>query len=452
MVGILASVGTAVVTGLASGVASKISGEATGWVLDEIFGDPNDEQAQAIEKLGMQLTQVADAVAAMDRELKTDMKMIQAELKAIEQEQLYIAWEIRDNDLQNYITQINVQYNRFIEYAGNPQTTSQQEVTNLVEEILNTNNGAAVVMAQINTLLTGSGSNKSVLQLYTEMIAPLIMDGKQSCYSALDGYFNYYVNAAYAQQRALYLLVEAYHQQNNDPVAQEQRISYQNFVKSQEIPFVSSIDMMLRQELKGGIRQTSDYRSFSLDYCKGLQDYSGQAFYSGHYNPTPARAKAERILTNSLCLKSTDNRLVVWMIYPTLSDCYPHYPQKDFDGLDVLVSVAGNPSAHGISPDYSDIVAIVADDNPGYDYYNKQHKFKRMVYQNLPGGSYVLKDMNNTQGLDPVDGSNQQINYFEAPKYLAYQMILNTTVQGNFMDFSVYADRRNAVYGYSYTP
>jgi hypothetical protein len=432
MTGILAAVGTAVVTG----VASKIGGEAAGWALSEIFSGPDSEQAQEIKNLGVQLDQVAEAVSAMRLELKNDMNYIQEELREIKEEQLYIAWEVRDNDLQEYITQINVQYKRFSDYANNPKETSKLEVSNIVEDILNTNNGAANAMAQIHTILIGSGKDKGVLQLYSDMIEPVIMSGKQSCYTALDSYFNYYIDAAYAQQRALYLLIEAFHQQENNPLAKSQRINYQKFVKSQEIPFLSTIDKMLRQEIK-------EERNI-LEYSKAVQDYSGQGYYAAHYNPTQPRAKAERILANSLCLDVTQKRLVVWMIYPTLSSGGVLYDKRDFDGLTINVCIAGNESSSGISPSYSHIVTTIEGYTGGtlYDLYTTDHKYKRMVFEDLPGGSYGLKDMNDIPGLEPVDGSNQKVDYFQDPKYLNYQMIINDTQKSNFMDFSVYADRR----------
>ena len=161
MVGILAAVGTAVVTGLVSGAASEVGGSAAGWVLGEIFGSPDTSQADAIKDLGDQLDSIASAVDALTIQLADDMKLIEKELQAIKQGQLYINWEIRDNDLQQYISRLNVQYKTFLTYAANPESTSQQEVTNLVEEILDTNQGAKVVIAEINALLVGGGASSS---------------------------------------------------------------------------------------------------------------------------------------------------------------------------------------------------------------------------------------------------------------------------------------------------
>ncbi|GAB4393006.1 MAG: hypothetical protein Tsb0032_10750 [Kiloniellaceae bacterium] len=453
MIGILAAIGTAVATGLAGGAAKKAGGAAAGWVLEEIFGDPDEEQVQAIEQLGDQLTSVQNAVAALGEELSRDMDLIQKELKEIKLEQLYIAWQTVDNDLQQYITQLDVQYGRFLGYAASPKTTTKEEVTELIDEILNTNNGAAVVMAQINKLLIGSESAKGALQLYSEMVQPLVRDGKQSCYAAIRNYFNYYVTAAYAQQRALYLLVEAFHEDGNDTLAQRQRDGYQAMVKSQEIPFVSVVDTLLHEEMLGGIQLVDGHTLYTYDYVHALQDYSAQGFYDGTYSPTEVRAEAEELLTASLCLAPDHNRLVLWMVYPPLDMGYAQLKGKNFNNVDVQVRDAGNASAPGISASYSNVVIINrSNGEKGPRNYVRDHSFKRMVFEDLPGGSYVMKDENGQNGLDPVASSNEaRTAYFQTPKYLTYQMVLNTEAQGAFMDFEVYANNLTRMRALTYS-
>lgn len=443
MIGILAAIGTEIVKGLAGGIAQEVGGQAAGWALSKIFGGDSGE-TEAIQQLSDQLTQVANEVAQMDEEMQEWFGIIQEELIAIQQQQLYIAWQIRDNDLQGYITTLNVMYDRFISYTNNPATTSKDQISNLVDDILDTNDGAAVIIAQISNILVGSGSDKGALQLYTEMSETLVANGKQSCYKTIDDYFNYYINAAYAQQTALYLLIEAFHQQNNDPLAQQQRILYRNYVKSQEIPFVANVEKILRQQLAVLHKGSSIYDSngFSWTTVNALQDYSGQAYYNSYdyYKPTSVRNIAEQILLYSLCLEKGSNRIVVYMIWPTLSTDGMLYGNKEFD--DIPIFIKNNETEEEITTSYSDVVQTIAKDQEEhtYDCYNTEHKFKRIVYQDVPYGTYTLKDINNTPGLEPVDGSNQSINYFQDPMYLSYKMTINSFVQGSFMDFSVYAD------------
>lgn len=452
MVGILAAVGTAVVTGLVSGAASEVGGSAAGWVLGEIFGSPDTSQADAIKDLGDQLDSIASAVDALTIQLADDMKLIEKELQAIKQGQLYINWEIRDNDLQQYISRLNVQYKTFLTYAANPDSTSQQEVTNLVEEILDTNQGAKVVIAEINALLVGGGasSSKGVLQLWSEMTEPLIKSGKMSCYAALETYFQYYVASAYAQQRALYLVIEAYHQSGNDPAAQEARRTYQDYVKSQEIPFVQNIDAMLRMQLETAPQPNKSIEKYNFDYIRALQEYSCCGFWSSAYTPSMSRARAERIITNSMCLDESKNRLVIWMIYPPVKTGGTDIPKTiNFSNVSVEVQAAGNDVGLSYPSAYSN--DIVTKPEPGLyldrDYFKQAHIARRMVFEDLPAGSYVMKDKNGQDGLTPVAGSGfEGTRYFQDPKYLSHQMILNSTVKGGFLDFLVYPDAKGDVY------
>lgn len=441
MAGILLAVGTAVATGLASGIAKTVGGEAAGWVLSEIFGSPDNKEADEIKALGKELDSVEAAVKAVSVQISKDTAEILEELKVINQQQLYTAWEVRDNDLQQYITRLNVQYTRFLQYAAAPKTTSRQDVDNLVSEILDTNNGAGVVMAEIKTLMVGSGRDKGVLALWSQMVEPLIADGTMDHVDALNAYLSYYITAAYAQQRALYLLVEAYHKQNNDPVAEQQRVQYRQFVRAQELPFLGNIERMLRAELKGGEVRESSGIGHTYGYITALQEYSACGFYRIGYNPTQVRNRAERILANSLCLGPDESRVVVWMIYPPLTP-YPHYGKNlDFNTVDVPIVEASNPHGEGIRPSYADVLETHGG-KMSYDWYNSPHSFKRMVYENVTPGSYVMKDLNGRNGLDPVNGSNQETDYFQAPIYLGHQLIVNEVAKIAFMDFGVYVDRR----------
>ncbi|WP_299749194.1 hypothetical protein [uncultured Tateyamaria sp.] len=405
--------------------------------------------------MGDQLDSIASAVDVLTKQLTDDMKLIEKELKAIEQGQLYNAWQIRDNDLQQYIARFNVQYKTFLTYAANPDSTSQQEVTNLVEEILDTNEGAKVVISEVNTLLVGGGgtsSSKGVLQLWSEMIEPLIKNGKMSCYTALETYFQYYVASAYAQQRALYLVIEAYHQSGNDPAAQEQRRTYQDYVKRQELPFVQNIDAMLRMQLAGGVNRNPTQLSYDFDYVKALQEYSSGGFWAGAYTPSASRARAERIITNSMCLAEGKNRLVIWMTYPPLMHGGHNLPKTiDFSNVSVEVQAASNDVGVSYPPAYID--DIVTKPGPGLveppNYFEQAHSARRMVFEDLPGGSYVMKDRNGQDGLAPISGSNTDKRYFQDPKYLSHQMILNGTVRGACMDFGIYPEQVKYVFGKS---
>lgn len=150
-----------------------------------------------------------------------------------------------------------------------------------------------------------------------------------------------------------------------------------------------------------------------------------------------------------MCLAEGENRLVIWMTYPPLIHGGHYVPKSiDFNNVSVEVQVAGNDAGTSYPPAY--INDIVTKPGPGLfkppNYFEQAHLARRMVFEDLPGGSYVMKDRNGQDGFDPISGSNTDKRYFQDPKYLSHQMILNATVRGAFLDFGVYADSTKTVF------
>jgi|GEM_PF-4047413 len=420
---------------VAEGLVLGALGKAGGWVLSSIVGGPDEEQMRAIRAVGQKVSAVEGSVKALSEQLANDTRRILAELEQIKQQQRYMAWQSIDKDLQGSISKVEVQFTRFLEYARNPQETSPKAADQLATEILDSNFGAAVAMADVSKLLTGVGQNKGALELFTEMVEPLIRDDRITAQAAMANYLNYYVAAAYTQQRCLYLLVEAYHKDNNNKVAKAQRETYQGYVRAQEIPFLRNIERILRQGLVGGVSASG---TFTLGYVRAVQDYLCQAAFAGAYEPTRCRERAEEIITDSLCLDDSDTRIVVWMLY---SQTAALYVRKDYEHVDVEIVPAGERNGPGISPSYAKTIELPAlpEGSKSPDYYEMEHNIKRMVYQNVPAGSYVMKDKNGKDGLETFQGSQQDAHYFQDPEYLAHQLTVNDAVQGASMDFCVYA-------------
>ncbi|OUR97687.1 hypothetical protein A9Q86_15860 [Flavobacteriales bacterium 33_180_T64] len=429
MAGILVAISTSIVAGL---ITTGLE-EGAGWVLKGIEGDTGQSESEALEK---ELSYIEGAINGLQKELAKDTALILKELKAIQQQQLYQAWETRDNDLQDYITKVNVQYSRFLSYAKNPNSTSKADVANLVNEILDSNSGAAVSLAEINTLLTGSGPNKGVLQLYREMTEPIIIDGKINGYDALNSYFQYFMDASYAQCRALYLLIEAFHYKNNDAVAEEQYDNYQKLALTQEIPFISNVQYFLRGEILGGFVKPQGFLwAISLGSINASQDFWAQSGYVSGYSPTEARAKAERIFSNSLALKKNENRIVLNMVYNT---GYGTRSPFNLDSVHVPIVSASQTSPSEIQPTKSDLIKIPYQNKASVNFSTEALTLKRMVYTNVPGDSYQMKDMNDQSGLAPQGGSAGRTSYFQNPKYLDHLLIVNEGSKHSSMDFACY--------------
>ncbi len=434
MVGIVAAIGAGIVSSL---IASGIEAGA-GWVLKGIEGDTGASEAEA---LGKELSYIENAIDGLRSDLAKDTAEIMNELKVINQEQLYTAWEVRDSDLQKYITAINVQYSRYVSYAKNPTTTKKSDVAQLVTEILDTNSGAAVAMAQISTLLAGSGSDKSVLQLYREMTGPVIVNSTIHGSEAMNSYFQYYINASYAQCRALYLLIEAFHYKNNDALAETQYCDYRALAKAQEMPFISNVQYFLRDSMLGGAL-TGHQGGFAttVQYNTSAQDYWAKTYYASGYDPTEARAKAERIFSNSLAMKKGENRIAVNMVYGTgLGD-----GTRNLNHVTVPLVSASDALGKEFGPARIDMINIPSESKSiaGHPFSTDQLTLKRMVYENLPGDAYIMKDMNGEASLKPQAGSGTKYDYFQAPKYLKHQMIVNEVSKNTSMDFASFHQQR----------
>ena len=203
----------------------------------------------AIAKLGDQLNQIEGMIQELLKELSEDFATIERQLADIKQEQLYTAWELRDNSAQEKITNINTQYNTYVEFAQNPKTTSKSSIAQLTTDILDTNAGAANNRQQLNMMVTGSGEDKGLLQLWQEMVAPLIAADKMTFYDAIDNYMDYYATIVYAQMRATVLLVEAYNHKKNPPLAKQNWEDYRKLVDQQELCFLTYVDVFAASEL-----------------------------------------------------------------------------------------------------------------------------------------------------------------------------------------------------------
>ena len=285
-----------------------------GFVLDQIFGGTGDPSA--IAKLGEQLNQIEGMIQELLKELSTDFATIEKQLADIKQEQLYTAWELRDNSAQEKIANINTQYNTYVEFAQNPKTTTKASIEQLTTDILNTNVGAANNGQQLYMMVTGSGEDRGLLQLWQEMVAPLIAANKMSFYDAIENYMDYYATIVYAQMRATVLLVEAYNHQKNPPLAKQTWDDYRKIVDQQELYFVTYFDVFAASELNKW-RTTGDISHVPFAAIDARQFfYAGSSF--GWHQPTSLHQQAEALLAYAESMGSDERRIVVWMVYPRI--------------------------------------------------------------------------------------------------------------------------------------
>jgi hypothetical protein len=420
--------------GLASGALSKIGGDAMGFVLDQIFGGTGD--TAAIAKLGDQLNQIEGMIQELLNELRDDFKTIEKQLADIKQQELYTAWELRDNSAQEKIANINTQYTTYVEFAQNPKTTSKASISRLTTEILDTNVGAANNRQQLNMMVTGFGQDKGLLQLWQEMVSPLIAADKMTFYDAIDNYMDYYATIVYAQMRATVLLVEAYNQKRNQPLAKQSWEDYRKFVDQQELCFVTYFDVFAASELskfhKGTFCPTPGWNDLTFAALDARQSFYAGSTYGWH-QPTSQHQRAEALLADAQSMGPDERRIVVWMVYPRdwPYGSPPPKPVTNFDQINISITSVDQSAVGEIKPLRSDVIRVPT---------SADHTIKRFLFSPPSDGAYVLKDMNGTPGLPDMPGYGTKTSYFQDPTYLAFKMSVSPNKQFDFTEFTPYAD------------
>ena len=426
---------------VASGALNKFGSEVAGFVLGDIFGDSSKEILDAIQQLGQQLTQIQNSIAALEDHLAEMKKEILQKLEEIEQKILYDIWAAKDNLIQDSIAIIETQYHRFVEFANNPTITSKQDIAALVTQILDTNNGAEVQLRKINSNVIGAGDNKGVLQLWAEMMIPLINHNKIHYGQAIDNYITYYTKIACAQIRAANLLVEAFNQKKQQPIAKESWITYRNFMTHQEIPFIVNVDKFIYYAMQKNVTWFDKpdasgkiMKCYTYSYFTASMSYLASAHWDAYYRPTYEHELVERILANAQAMGPDERRIALWMIYPSLNREY----QLDLvKNTNIQIVVAANPQEPGINPTRTELIPVFTDPHI------TPHYIKRFIYSDgVKDGAFVMKDKNGQDGLVPQEGtgSMQKTVYFQGDQYLAYNLNVTPVTQFDFMDFAAYYD------------
>jgi hypothetical protein len=416
---------------LASGAASSLGSKVMGYVLDQIFSGGGD--TAAIQQLGQQLNQIEGMIKQLLKELEDDFATIEKQLAELKQLELYTAWEVRDTFAQEKITNINAQYTTYVEFAQNPRDVDKSSIEQLTTNILDTNVGAAVNRLQLNSLLAGSGQDKGLLQLWQEMVAPLIAANKMTFYDAARNYMDYYATIVYAEMRATVLLVEAYNHKNETILAKQNWEDYRQFVAQQETYFVMYFDVFAASELTkwhtfSPKRDAMNQVTFAaLDARQSY--YAGSSF--GWNQPTTLHQQAETLLAYAQSMGPDERRIVVWMVYP---QDYPYgtqpKPVANFDNVDIVITSVDQGGVGDVKPTKKDILRAPT---------NPSHTIKRFIFAPQRDGTYTLKDMNGTAGLPDISGYSGNV-HFQHPSYLAYQMSISPNKQFDFTEFAPYSD------------
>jgi hypothetical protein len=446
-------------TNVAKGALSWVGGEVAGWILGDIFGTngpSNQDVLDAIDALGKELTGIEATLESLEEQLNTSFDEIQQALIKINQEALYIAWQNVNNQIVVYMNQINTQYSTFVEYASAAQSTSKDEVQALVQQIQDTNTGAKVSLNGINAFVVGGGQQKGVLELWREMIAPLVGQNVMSFGDASEGLIRYYSSIVYAQMRAANLILESYNQQNNNAVSQQEYEAYRTHMAAQEVPFMQALEELTCDAMQNGgcwlLQPNGNGNTLAhCEYVDVVQAMWAGGGYMAHYQPTPWRKEAEELLAAAQAMQPSERRMVVCMIFDN-SPTQHYVPYQDYTQLQIQIvqetsSTASRrhrrvASAKPISPDST--VTVMSEAQyalPMYSPVNGKRLIRRNVFTSAitADGFYQLVDLNSQ--YPTVVGSNQSSVYFMYPDaYLSYSIYVDETHPFDYMDFAIYVD------------
>jgi hypothetical protein len=314
-----------------------------------------------------------------------------------------------------------------------------------VQQIQDTNNGAKVSLNGINSFVSGDGEAKGVLELWREMVTPLIAAGQMTFAQASTSYMNYYMSILHAQMRAINLIVESYNQQNSNNLSKQEYQNYRSLLVNQEAPFLRALEELTYDTLQPGVSYTST--SATLEYFGLVQGLFASGAWVATYAPTPWRLAAEEMLAAAQAMQPSDRRIVVWMTY---DDYFGLHPTQDFSQVQIPIVLQSDSAAAASTPIQPDSTTTLISGPPQYkltfNVPGNQHLVRRNVFTTAitADGFYQLSDMNNA--YPPQAGSNQTMNYFMDPEtYLSYYMRVDAQQQFDFMDFAVYIDPNPSV-------
>jgi hypothetical protein len=344
------------------------------------------------------------------------------------------------------------------------KTTPASEVSLLVQNILNVNDGPVVGLRAISDFIMGGGQSRSALQLWTQMVEPLVQLGVLDYRLAVQQYFQYYQKLAYAQLRAANLVMEAYNF-NNDPTnAKATWTQYNEQLLKQEDVFITWLVPLVYAGVQGGVFQhvfQADSRSATVtnfsaydasaqlnplvQYVRGDAN-RGNAFYA----PSNIFNDAEQLLANLYVTGSKQRRIVVHMSYPDGYGINPLLnglflkiaPPGSANGVNPVSSRRfGHPYPYPASGDYSPIY-------PDQNIYSGLQGFylKRYVYSDEGGlgdGQYSVADMNGKDGLVALETyltAEERVPPvpFQQDSVVNYVMQVNSAKKFDFMNFPAY--------------
>jgi hypothetical protein len=417
------------------------------------------QQTNLLQTLGGQLSSLAGQISAIQGEIAN----IDQLLKTIGQEQLYLSWEVKDQPVAALIAKVRSSHQSYGDFVANSSSTSSSLVTPFVNGIIGQNDISTATSVINDAILGQGGQSKGLLELWSNMVVPLVRNGTIDYREAVSQYMEYYKRLTYAQLQATNLVMEAYNYNSTpDPVlrpsaeAVDQWNTYREFLLTQEEPFIDALFPLIAagSQLAPSFLMYHNQQGVCFTTAAACIDLNPEVQSSppiepngtlstGYYQPSRLLREAEQLLASLYVTEPQDRRIVVHMTYP-----------KKYELVDSVTLTLGVNSLQPVSSSTTSpyVVTAVNDSNwiaPANEVYIC---LKRYVFSadskntELGDGTHILTNLNGVNGLVPVDryyvNENNDYTTLEFPfmsdNIVKHRLTLSPSSPFDFMNFAAY--------------
>jgi hypothetical protein len=434
-------------------------------LLNTVLGAVNQQTAQ-LQALGTQLSSLATQIMAIQGEIEN----IQQLLNVINEEQLYLSWQVQDQPVSQLIAQIRSSHQNYGNYIAESSDTQSYDVTQFVNGILS-QNVVSSASSVINSAIVGTGGqSKGLLKLWSDMVLPLVKNGTIDYRNAVAQYMDYYKRLAYAQLQATNLVMEAY---NFNPTpaplptpteqAKKQWTTYRQYLLSQEEPFIDSLFPLVVAGEEYNFGNDGPGGTFvypftapvaSMELNPELQSSpptppGGGALPTAYYAPSQLFREAEQLLANLYVTESQDRRIVVYMT------CVDNTSGLNYPVLTLVDNVTLTLGVNALQPTasakttYPGYYFSVCDTNWFVAAEATSLYLKRFVFSadannsELQDGTHNLTNLNGVNGLVPLQRTMGNVpGPFSVPfmsdNIVAYGLTIGPSSPFDFMNFAAY--------------
>jgi hypothetical protein len=424
-----------------------------------MLSDGITQQSAQLAELGNQIGAISTAIASLNAQLSNFAEL----LANLAQSSLYQQWQAVDVEMTEYIVAIDTSYQTYGQYAadpniGTPNAIPTTEVSELMNDVLNMNNGPKVALNAISTFIMDDSQAKGVLQLWSSMVSPLVAGGQIDYRDAVKQYINYYRKLAYAQLRATNLLMEAYNFNGDPTSATDAWTDYKKTVLSQESTFMTWLIPLIYsginpQSAMGGrltvVPFTSSHAILQLD--PGVQRLGSGPAGKGYIEPSAVLRSAEELLANLYITDPDERRIVLLMAY---TGDAPIGPAVDQAALTLSPAGGGDPVAatrktrlgapYAWPGDWVTLSIPPSDDNMLFStLYVTRFVYSAGGGTGLPDGDYEITNINGQNGLVPYETYISRNTSDPPPPFLNdavlnYPLHVDGAKQFDFMNFMAY--------------